>query len=40
MARVAVELHCSAQERSELMSLARSRTAEARLVERARIVLA
>lgn len=40
MARVAVELRCSAEQRSELVALARSRTAEARLVERARIVLA
>jgi transposase len=37
---VAVELHCSAEQRSELAALARSRTAEARLVKRARIVLA
>lgn len=40
MARVAVELQCSAEQRSELMALSRSRTAEQRLVERARIVLA
>lgn len=40
MARVAVELRCSAEQRSELMALSRSRTAESRLVERARIVLA
>jgi transposase len=40
VARVAAELQCSAEQRSELMALARSRTAEARLVERARIVLA
>jgi transposase len=40
VARVAVALHCSAQQRSELTALAHSRTAEARLVERARIVLA
>lgn len=39
MSRVAVELHCTAEQRLELMALARSRTAEARLVERARIVL-
>src|ERR1700756_3436951 len=38
--RVAVALACSAEQRAELVSLARSRTAEARLVERARIVLA
>jgi transposase len=38
--RVAVALTCSAEQRAELVSLARSRTAEARLVERARIVLA
>ena len=31
---------CSAEQRAELVNLARSRTAEARLVERARIVLA
>lgn len=40
MARVAVELHCSAEQRSELIGLVRGRTTEARLVERARIVLA
>ena len=40
MARVAVALSCSAEQRTELMNLARSRTAEARLVERAKIVLA
>jgi transposase len=40
MARVAVALTCTAEQRSELMALARSRTAEARLVERAKIVLA
>src|SRR5207245_10282901 len=40
MARVAVALSCTAEQRSELMSLARSRTEEARLVERAKIVLA
>ena len=40
MTRVAVALACSAEQRAELVSLARSRTAEARLVERARIVLA
>ena len=39
MARVAVGLSCSAEQRAELMSLARSRTEEARLVERAKIVL-
>jgi len=37
---VAVALECSAEQRAELVALARSRTAEARLVERARIVLA
>jgi transposase len=37
---VAVELQCSAEQRAELVALARSRTAEARMVERARIVLA
>src|SRR6266852_2273411 len=40
MARVAVALACSAEQRSELMNLARSLTAEARLVERAKIILA
>src|SRR5258708_9730345 len=40
MARVAVALSCTAEQRSELMALARSRTEEARLVERAKIVLA
>ena len=40
MARVAVALSCSAEQRTELMDLARSRTEEARLVERAKIVLA
>jgi len=40
MARVAVALTCTAEQRSELIALARSRTAEARLVERAKIVLA
>jgi transposase len=38
--RVAVALACSAEQRAELVNLTRSRTAEARLVERARIVLA
>jgi transposase len=40
VARVAVALSCSAEQRTELMNLARSRTGEARLVERAKIVLA
>ena len=40
MSRVAVALSCSAEQRTELINLARSRSAEARLVERARIVLA
>lgn len=40
MTRVAVTLSCSAEQRTELMNLARSRTAEARLVERAKMVLA
>lgn len=40
MARVAPALSCTAEQRAELLSLARSRTEEARLVERARIVLA
>lgn len=40
MSRVAVALSCTTEQREELLALARSRTAEARLVERARIVLA
>src|SRR5260370_24295203 len=40
MAGVAVALTCTAEQRGELMALARSRTEEARLVERAKIVLA
>lgn len=40
MTRVAVALVCSTEQRAELMNLARSRTAEARLVERAKMVLA
>src|SRR4029077_5826573 len=40
MARVAVALTCTAEQRGELMALARSRTEEARPVERAKIVLA
>src|ERR1700731_4405766 len=41
MARVAIALTCTAEQRGELMALARSRTEEARLVERAaKIVLA
>jgi transposase len=40
VARVAIALTCTAEQRIELMALARSRTEEARLVERARIVLA
>lgn len=40
MARVAVALTCTAEQRGELLALARSRTEEARLVERAKIVLA
>lgn len=40
MSRVAVELLCSEEGRAELLALARSRSDEARLVERARIVLA
>ena len=40
MTRVAVALECSAEQRVELMNLARSRSEEARLVERAKIVLA
>jgi len=38
--RVAVAVECSAEQRVELMNLARSRSEEARLVERAKIVLA
>jgi hypothetical protein len=37
---VAVVLSCSAEQRTELMNLARSRSAEARLVEHATMVLA
>jgi transposase len=40
MTRVAVALSCSPEQRAELMNLARSRSEEARLVERAKIVLA
>lgn len=40
MARVAVELSCTAEVMAELERLSRSRSGEARLVERARIVLA
>jgi transposase len=40
MARVAVVLTCTAEQRAELVALARSRTEEARLVERAKIILA
>ena len=40
MSRVAVALSCSAEQRTELINLARSRSKEARLVERAQIVLA
>ena len=40
MARVAVALTCTAEQRGQLMALARSRTGEARLVGRAKIVLA
>jgi transposase len=40
MARVAIALSCTSEQRAELMTLARSRTEEARLVERAKIVLA
>ncbi len=40
MTRVAVALSCSAEQRTELMNLARSRSGEARLVERAKIILA
>lgn len=40
MARVAVELSCTAEVKAELERLARSRSGEVRLAERARIVLA
>lgn len=40
MPRVAVMLHCEAQVRRELERLSRSRTDEARLVDRAQIILA
>ena len=40
MTRVAPALSCTAEQRAELTALARSRTEEARLVERAKIVLA
>lgn len=40
MARVAVVLTCTAAQRAELVALSRSRTEEARLVERAKIILA
>ena len=40
MTRVAVALACSAEQRTELINLAGSRTKEARLVERAKIILA
>jgi transposase len=39
MARVAPALTCSAEERSALLQLSRSRSEEARLVERAKIIL-
>ncbi len=40
MSRVAVAFSCSVEQRTELVNLARSRTAEARLVARAKIILA
>src|SRR5271157_4514483 len=40
MPKRAAALECSAEARAELTALSRSRTEEARLVERARIVLA
>ena len=40
MTRVAVALSCSAEQRTELMNLARSPTEESRIVEHAKIVLA
>lgn len=40
MSRVAVPLSCTAEQKEELEGLARSRTKEVRLVERAKIVLA
>ena len=39
MPRHAAELECSTEDRASLVALAKSRTAEARTVERARIVL-
>lgn len=39
MGRVAVVLSCTAQVQRELVRLSRSRTEEARLVERAKVVL-
>jgi DNA-binding NarL/FixJ family response regulator len=40
MPRHAPELECSAEDKASLMALAKSRTAEARSVERAQIILA
>jgi transposase len=40
MSRVAIKLMCTDEQKIELVNLARSRTEEARLVERAKIVLA
>src|SRR6202034_3168177 len=40
MLRHAPELECSAEDKASLVTLTKSRTAEARVVERARIILA
>lgn len=40
MSRVAIAISCTTKDRKELERLSKSRTDEARLVERARIVLA
>lgn len=39
MSRVAAAIHCSAEVMDELERLSKSRTGEARMVERAKIVL-
>ena len=39
MPRQAPELECSAEDKASLLALTKSRTAEARAVERARIIL-
>ena len=40
MPRHAPKLECSAEDRASLVAMAKSQTAEARVVERARIILA